>query len=265
MQWSDDAIVLGGRDHGETSVILELMTRHQGRHLGIVHGGRSRRVRPMLQAGNGVVATWRARTDEQLGHLSLEPAIARASRLMASPLALYGLGTLALHLRLLPERDPHPGLYEAACVLLDHLDEAALAPALFVRFEMMLLAELGYGLDLSTCAATGRSDDLAYVSPRSGRAVGREAGGPYDARLLRLPAFLTRDEPTAAGADEVAAGFLLTGFFLDAHVYGPQGRPVPEERARFVAEAGRPFTDGRSASAMVPASTKSDSPRDLTP
>jgi DNA repair protein RecO (recombination protein O) len=190
VQWSDEGIVLGARSHGESSVILELMTREHGRHLGVVHGGRSRRMAPVLQAGNSVAATWRARLDEHIGHYAVEPDTLRSARLLASPMALYGVGALALHLRLLPERDPHPGLYAAAIFLLDHLDEASLAPALFIRFELMLLAELGYGLDLSGCAATGQPDDLHYVSPKSGRAVSRVAGAPYHDRLLPLPGFL---------------------------------------------------------------------------
>lgn len=263
MQWTDEALVLGSRDHGEGAAIVELMTRHHGRHLGVVHGARSRRMRPVLQAGNGVAATWRARTDDQLGYLVLETAVPRSARLLASPLALYGLGTLALHLRLLPERDPHADLFEAAAILLDHLHEAVLAPALFVRFELLLLAELGYGLDLARCAATGRRDGLAYVSPKSGRAVSREAGLPYHDRLLHLPGFLVADGEMPDAA-EIAAGFRLTGFFLEAHVYGPHGRTAPGERARFVAEAARPSPTGEVPPVWSPM-RDSDSPRDATP
>ncbi|NNM71881.1 DNA repair protein RecO [Enterovirga aerilata] len=262
MQWSDQGIVLGARAHGESSVILELMTREHGRHLGLVHGGRSRRMAPVLQPGNGVAVTWRARLDEHIGHFAVEADTLRSARLLGSPMALYGIGTLALHLRLLPERDPHPGLYAAALFLLDHLDEAALAPALFIRFELMLLAELGYGLDLSTCAATGRTEDLVYVSPRSGRAVSREAGAPYRDRLLPLPGFL-RGEAELPHPDEaeIAAGFRLTGFFLESHVWGPQGRTAPDERARFVAQAAS-ATRNKPGSAMVPPDLPADSVRD---
>jgi DNA repair protein RecO (recombination protein O) len=262
VQWSDEGIVLGARAHGESSVILELMTREHGRHAGLVHGGRSRRMAPVLQPGNSVAATWRARLDDHIGHYAVEPDTLRSARLLSSPMALYGIGTLALHLRLLPERDPHPGLYAAALFLLDHLDEASLAPALFIRFELMLLAELGYGLDLTACAATGQLDDLVYVSPKSGRAVSREAGSPYHDRLLQLPAFLRGegDLPQPAEA-EIAAGFRLTGFFLDAHVWGPGGRKTPDERARFVAQAAA-ATRNKPGSAMVNADQRPDSVRD---
>ena len=171
MQWSDEALVLGARRHAEAAVILELMTRAHGRHLGLVHGGRSKRLAPVLQPGNSVEAVWRARLDEHLGIFTIEGQTMRSSRLIASPLALYGIAAMASLLRLVPERDPHPGLYAAAVALADHLDDAGTAPALFVRFELALLAELGFGLDLSECAATGARDDLAFVSPKSGRAV----------------------------------------------------------------------------------------------
>ncbi|HVL72178.1 MAG TPA: DNA repair protein RecO [Beijerinckiaceae bacterium] len=238
MYWTDDAVVLGARRHGESALIVELMTRAHGRHLGLVHGGRSPRLSAVLQAGNGVQATWRARLDEHLGTYTVEAQRSRAAALIASPRALHGLSALAGLLRLLPERDPHPGLYERAVVLLDHLGED-LAPALFVRFELALLADLGFGLDLSACAATGAEEGLAFVSPKSGRAVGAEAGAPYRDKLLPLPRFLV-DDSLLAPADpaEVAAGFRLTGYFLERHVFGPQGLAPPDARARFVALAG---------------------------
>jgi DNA repair protein RecO (recombination protein O) len=236
MQWSDDGIVLGCRKHGESSVILELMTRDHGRHLGLVHGGRSRRLQPVLQSGNTVHAVWRARLDEHLGTYTVEGGDLRAARLIESPLALYGLGAMAALLRLLPERDPHPGLFESATVLLEHLDQPAVAPGLFVRFELAMLAELGFGLDLTRCAATGVTRDLVYVSPKSGRAVSAEAGEPYKDKLLALPGFLRR-EPAASDPSlaDLKAGFALTDFFLNLHVFEPRGMLPPEERARFVA------------------------------
>jgi DNA repair protein RecO (recombination protein O) len=238
MQWIDDGVVLGARRHGESSVILELMTREHGRHLGLVHGGRSRTLRPVLQTGNTVHATWRARLDEHLGSYQIEGKDARAARFIASPLALYGLATMVALLRFLPERDPHPALYETLTVLVDHLDDADLAPALFVRFELAVLAELGYGLDLSRCAATNATDDLAYVSPKSGRAVSAMAGEPYRDRLLALPAFLTgRSRANRPAPEDVAAGFRLTDFFLRQNVFEPRGEAPPQERARFVALA----------------------------
>lgn len=230
--------MLGARRQGETSVILELMTREHGRHLGLVQGGRSRRMQPVLQPGNGVHAVWRARLDEQLGNYTVEGGELRAARYLGSPLALYGIATLAAHLRLLPDRDPHPALFDTALVLADHLDDPQVAPALFVKFELMLLADLGFGLDLSDCVATGGTEELVYVSPRSGRAVSREAGEPYQAKLLALPPFL-RPEPSDRQPEtaEIAAGFRLTGHFLDAYIYEPRGQRAPEERGRFVALA----------------------------
>jgi DNA repair protein RecO (recombination protein O) len=237
MQWQDEGLVLGVRRHGETSVILELMTRDHGRHLGLVHGGRSRRMRPVLQPGNGVQATWRARVDEQLGTFTVEPLEERSARFLVSPLALYGLATLSAHLRALPERDPHPALYETAVALANHLDDPDLAPLLLVRFEVELLAEFGVGLDLSACAATGATRNLAYVSPKTGRAVSAEAGEPWRDRLLPLPGFLIGESRGNRPApEEIEAGFKLTGHFLRAHVFE---EALPVERERFVAMASR--------------------------
>lgn len=235
MQWTDDGLVLGLRRHGETSVILELMTAGHGRHLGLVHGGRSRRMQPMLQPGNTLHATWRARLDEALGSYGVEPVRLVAASLMGSAMALYGVGHLGALLRLLPERDPHPALYEAAQVLVAHLGDPTVAPALMVRFELALLAEMGFGLDLTACAATGATSDLTYVSPKSGRAVSHAAGAPYRDRLLPLPAFFLRERGSAPEAAEIAQGFTLTGYFLAHHFWEPRGLGPPEERARFVA------------------------------
>jgi DNA repair protein RecO (recombination protein O) len=240
MQWTDDGFVLGARKHGESSVILELMTRAHGRHLGLVHGGRSKRLQPVLQPGNTVHTTWRARLDDHLGSYTVEGGDLRSARFLGSSLALYGLAAMAALLRLLPERDPHPALYDTAVVLADHLDEPDLAPALFVRFEVAALAEFGFGLDLANCAATGQERDLVYVSPKSGRAVSAGAGEPYRDRLLSLPAFLRREtilEPPSP--DEIKAGFALTEHFLRLRVFEPRGLELPGERARFVAFATR--------------------------
>lgn len=235
MDWSDEGIIIGTRRHGETSLIVELMTAAHGRHLGLVRGGRSRAQRPVLQAGNSVVATWRARLDEHLGTYVLEPSAFRAARLMELPSGLYGIQALAALVRLLPERDPHRGLYDALLTIVDLLDDPGLAAGLFVRFELRVLDELGFGLDLESCVATGRNDDLAYVSPKSGRAVSRSAGDPYRERMLPLPAFLSAAPDVRADSGELAAGFRLTGFFLQRHVYEPRGLPPPEARERFLA------------------------------
>ena len=233
MQWSDDALVLGLRRHGESGVILEALTREHGRHLGLVHGGRSRRMQPVLQPGNRVRVSWRARIDEGLGAYTVEPLESVVSRLIGSSLALYGITHMASLLRHLPERDPHPGLYEAARVLIGHLDDPVVAPVLMVHFELAFLAEIGFGLDLEACAATGGNDALIYVSPKSGRAVSASAGEPYKDRLLPLPGFLRAGGPP--GPDGVAQGFTLTGYFLNQHIWAPRDLAVPEERARFVA------------------------------
>jgi DNA repair protein RecO (recombination protein O) len=238
MNWTDEGVVLGLRRHGETSVILEVMTRDHGRHLGLVHGGRSRRLRPVLQTGNGVTLTWRARLEEQLGLFQVEPTRMRAAQLMDSPLALYGIATLAHRLRALPEREPFQSLYESLTHLIDHLPDPDLAPALFVRFELELLADLGFGLDLTACAATGQQEDLIYVSPKTGRAVSAAAGQPYKDRLLKLPSFLTgRAQENRPKQEDIRAGLALTEFFLHQNVYVERGEAPPEERARFVALA----------------------------
>lgn len=229
MQWNDEAILLGVRRHGENSVIAEMMTRERGRHLGLVRSGRSRTMQPVLQPGNRLDISWRARLDEHLGEYRIEPLRLRAAELMQSATASYGVLALAALLRLLPERDPHPHLYEALDVIVDHLGEPRIAGELFVRFEVAVLNDLGFGLDLSCCAVTGSSDDLVYVSPRSGRAVSRIEGRPYADRLLALPSFLApiRVQELEDGGDEIAEemarAFFMTGYFLRRHVWEPRG------------------------------------------
>ncbi|MEJ0013078.1 MAG: DNA repair protein RecO [Bauldia sp.] len=240
MQWTDEGVIIGTRRHGETSLIVELMTAAHGRHLGLVRGGRSRRLQPTLQPGNSVNATWRARLDGHLGHYTLEGTTERAARLIEGATGLYGIQTIAALLRLLPERDAHPNLYDGLVAILDFLDDPLIAGGLIVRFEMKLLEDLGFGLDLSECAATGGNDDLAYVSPRTGRAVSRSAGEPYHDRLLRLPPFLL-EVPSEArpDAEAVTAAFHLTGYFLARHVYEPRGLEPPEARAAFLGLVAR--------------------------
>jgi DNA repair protein RecO (recombination protein O) len=236
MQWTDEGLILGTRRHGETSLIVELMTLAHGRHLGLVRGGRSRRQQPVLQPGNSVLATWRARLDEHLGNYTVEATMLRAARLMESAVGLYGLQMIAGLVRLLPERDPHQDLYRGVVALLDLLDEPLAAGAILVRFEARMLEELGFGLDLERCAATGTTGELVYVSPRTGRAVSRAAGAPYNDRLLGLPRFLIESgEAELPDADGIRAGFRLTGYFLARHVYEPRGLAPPDERARFIA------------------------------
>ncbi|WP_372423430.1 DNA repair protein RecO [Salinarimonas chemoclinalis] len=235
MEWTDEGIVLGARSHGESGAIVELLTMEHGRHLGYVNGARGRRLAAVVQPGNTVAAVWRARTDEQMGTYTLEGVALRSGALMGSRLALYGLATMSAHLRHLPERDPHPALYVAAQALVSHLDDPDLAPRLLVAFELALLAELGFGLDLGRCALTGVTDDLAWVSPKTGRAVSRDAGAPWADRLLPLPAFLgARGAGEDPSPEEIAQGFALTGHFLERDVLAPSGVQAPPERARFV-------------------------------
>ena len=246
MEWRDEGIVIGLRRHGETSSIVEAMTRAHGRHMGLVRGGRSPRLGAALQPGNSLGLVWRARLDEHLGAFRVEPLSLRAGRLLSSALALAGLGYLGSLLRLLPERDPHEGLFDALSVIVDHLDDPSLAPALVARFEARILSESGYALDLEACAATGAREDLVYVSPKSGRAVSASAGAPWRDRLLPLPAFLRPgvDAPTPDGAD-VADAFRLTGFFLDRDLFAPRGQPLPDSRRAFLAAAAKSERSGR--------------------
>jgi DNA repair protein RecO (recombination protein O) len=246
MQWTDEGIVLGIRRHGEANAILELMTGGHGRHLGLVRGGAAARLRAVLQPGNRISATWRARRDEHLGHYVVEALDARAASFLTVPHALYGMTHVAALCRLLPERDPHPFIHSALMGVLDRLLELERAGPALVRFELQLLAELGFGLDLSTCAAGGDDADLAYVSPRSGRAVSRQAGDPWKDRLLALPAFVRAahagqegDEPGEPSPSEIAAGFTLTGFFLVRHVLEPRGLAFADARASFIAAIQR--------------------------
>lgn len=234
MEWHDEGIILGTRKHGETSVILEVMTRAHGRHLGMVRGGRSRKAQPVLQAGNRVDLVWRARLDEHMGMFQVEALELNAARLFESACAVYGLQTLAAHLRLLPERDPHLGLFEMLGLLIVNLDDAPAAGKLVVRFELMVLEELGFGLDLSECAATGRSDELTYVSPKSGRAVSREAGLPWHDKMLPLPAFLIAGPGMRADMPTIEQAFRLTEFFFSRHVYEPRGLTPPDARTGFL-------------------------------
>jgi len=239
MQWTDEGIVLGVKRHGEGNAILELMTREHGRHLGLVRGGAGSRLKPVLQPGNSLVATWRARLDEHLGYFTVEGLELRAASFLGDAHAVYGVNHLAALCRLLPERDPHEQVFATLDAALGHLGEAAEAAVLVARFELQLLAELGFGLDLSACAATGELLDLVWVSPKSGRAVSRAAGEPWRDRLMALPAFLGDDDAPPPSADELAAGFALTGFFLERHLYAPHGAALPETRAAFIAAVTR--------------------------
>lgn len=232
MQWSDEGVILSVRPHAETAVVVEILTREHGRHLGLVHGGRSRKARPVLQMGNQIEVTWKARLSEQLGVMSVEPRRSFGVEAMDDAAALCALISMCNMARALPERDPHPNLYEVTLFVLGFLDDPAVWPALYVRWELALLDELGFGLDLSRCAATGVTTDLVYVSPNTGRAVSLAAGEPYKDRLLSLPAFLRGKIGNGVQASDVLAGLDLTTHFLHVRLYGPRDQQMPEPRTR---------------------------------
>ena len=232
MEWTDEGIILSVRPHGETAAVVELLTRNHGRHSSLVHGGRSRRLRPALQIGNHVDTTWKARLADQLGHATIELRRGYASAAMQEPLALAGLSSIAALSRMLPERDPHPNLYEITLFVLGFLDDATVWPALYVRWELALLTELGFGLDLAACAATGAKFDLIYVSPKSGRAVSGAAGEPYKDKLLGLPSFLTAERPSEVTGEAILSGLALTSYFLQSRVFHPRELALPDVRMR---------------------------------
>jgi len=231
MQWQDTGFVLAARRHGESALIIELLTQKHGRHAGLVRGGQSPRWRAMLQPGNEVAAVWRGRLDEHLGTIGCELLRAYAARFLDDPGRLAGLtSAAALVAAALPEREPQPEVFASFARLIEALDSAIDWPAHYVTWEQDLLGALGYGLDLTRCAVSGATADLAYVSPRTGRAVSRTAGLPYNDKLLRLPEFLWRDVPIDEG--QLALGLTLTGYFLAHHVFAPQGRALPAARLR---------------------------------
>ena len=238
MEWRDEAILLGLRPHGENSAILSLFTAQRGRHAGLVQGAKSKRLRGALQPGNRMAVNWRARLEDHLGAVTVELEEALAARLMDDAGRLAALtSTCAMIDRGLPEREPHPTLYLATLALLHDLAAPDWAAA-YVRWETAFLGELGYGLDLSCCASTGVTEGLVYVSPRTGRAVSREAGLPWHDRLLPLPSFLTRGNDI--GAEAVGQGLLLTGFFLTRCFAEFTHKPLPDARARLVTRFPRP-------------------------
>jgi DNA repair protein RecO (recombination protein O) len=224
-----EAIVLQARKHGESSAIMETFTREQGRHKALVRGGVGRRMRPILQPGNIIEVEWRGRLEEHLGYYTVEIVDALAGTFMEDRLSLSALNSLASLLReMLPEKQPLPGLYDVTKIVLERLEDPDIWPALYVRWETMLLEGLGYGLDLSRCAATETTENLTHVSPRSGRAVCADAAEPYLDKLFRLPPFL-RGQPVATPQD-VADGLRLTGHFLETRVQWERNRTLPEAR-----------------------------------
>src|ERR1700743_555123 len=237
MEWIDEGIVLGVRRHGESSAIVQLLNREHGRHLGVVRGGAGARMRPLLQPGNSVRAVWRARLDEHLGYYAIEGTRLRAATILASSFAVYGVTHLASLARLLPERHPHQDIYDMVERILGDFDDADTAAVQMVKFELAMLAELGFGLDLENCAATGATTDLIYVSPKSGGAVSRQAGEPLQDRRVRLPSCLREDDDSGQNSwsdQDLEDGFRLTGLFLLHHVLEPRGQGHSDARDGFI-------------------------------
>lgn len=234
MEWRDQGLLLSARRHGETAVIIEVFTPEHGRHLGVVPGGSSRKIAPVLQPGAQLDLAWRARLEDHIGSFKVEPIRSRAATMMQDRLTLAGLNAVTALLSFcLPEREPHLDLYTRTQALLDLMEHPALWPLAYLQWELFLLEEMGYALDLTTCAVTGGAERLIYVSPKSGRAVSAEGAGDWADRLLPLPEVL-RGTGNAEDA-EIAAGFVTTGYFLSAHLAKDLGdKPLPEARARFV-------------------------------
>ena len=238
MEWRDRGIVLQVRPHGETSAIVDILTENQGRHAGLVKGARSRSMRPILQPGNQVLATWRARLSEHLGMFQIEADDLGAGSVMEDRTALAGLNSAcALAVMALPEREAHPAVHAGFQLLLQAFENPALWPAIYVRWEAGLLSGLGYGLALAKCVVTGETEDLTHVSPRTGRAVCREEAAPYAAKLLQLPGFMRGRGAIEAG--DIAMGLELTGYFLERRVLWPVDKQLPEARTRLIGELER--------------------------
>jgi DNA repair protein RecO (recombination protein O) len=233
MDWSDEGIVLSARPHGESGLIVSLLTRMHGRHAGFVPGGGSRRASPVWQPGNVVEVGWRARLSDQLGNYTGELREPHAARALDDAVELAGLSAAcAVADAALPEREPHPAMFDGFRAFLGALGHPGW-PAIYVRLELGLLQELGFGLDLEKCAATGTSEDLAYVSPKTGRAVSRVAAGPYKEKLLALPGFLSTGG-LPADDEQLRLGLDLTAYFLERHVFWPHNKPLPPARSRFM-------------------------------
>lgn len=228
MEWTGEGLLIGVRRQGESSVIAEAMVAGRGRCLGLVRGGRSRRLAAVLQPGNTIQLTWRARLEDQLGQFTVELLQARAAILIEDRARLYLSQLVCEHLRLLPERDPHDRLLGMALNLIDSAPDGVT----LARFELALLDELGFGLDLETCAATGVTEDLTHVSPKSGRAVSRTAAEPYVDRLLKLPSFL--HARGNASPDDIGAALRLTAHFLDLHIWSARQLDQPSTREPLV-------------------------------
>jgi len=241
MDWHDDGRVLSAKRHGETSAIVTVLTRENGAHAGPVKGGFAKRHRATIEPGNRVHAKWRGRLAEHLGNYTLETTHAHGAALMHDADRLAAMSAaLSVARAALPEREPHPAMLEALEAFLDALEHSDIAPDAaawgqgYVRWELGLLSEVGFRLDLSHCASTGATEDLVWVSPKSGRAVGAEAGKPYEAQLLELPGFLQPGDGSDASIKAVVKGLKLSGYFLERHLFAPHDRHIPQARARLL-------------------------------
>lgn len=234
MEWRGTGILLNVRRHGETSAIIDVFTPEQGRHAGVVRGGTSRKIAPILQPGAQLDVAWRARLEDHVGSFAVEPVRSRAALVMGDRLALAGLNAVTGLLSFcLPEREPHAALYHRSEQLLDLLGQNEVWPLAYLRWELALLEDMGFGLDLSACAVTGGTEGLAYVSPKSGRAVSRAGAGVWVDRMLPLPPVLLGQG--ASPDEEIVQGLETTGHFLNAHLAPDLGtRPLPDARGRFV-------------------------------
>lgn len=233
MEWRDQGIILSTRKHGENSVILEVFTPSQGRHAGVVRGGTSRKMTPILQPGGQVEVSWKARLSEHIGSFTVEPIRSRALAL-GDRFSLAGLNAVTALLSFaLPEREAHLALYDRTEPLMDLLGNNDLWPLAYLQWELALLDELGFGLDLTSCAVTGQTEGLTHISPKSGRAVTSEGAGEWLDRMLPLPPILLGE-----GADDdadILAGLRTTGYFLETKLAPNLGnKPLPEARARFL-------------------------------
>jgi DNA repair protein RecO (recombination protein O) len=238
IEWRDEGVVLAVRAHGETSAIAEVFTATHGRHAGVVRGGVSRKLAPVLQPGAQVQVVWQARLDEHLGSFTVEPLRSRAGA-MGNRLSLAGLNAVVGLLSLaLPERDPHPELYQRTVALLDLLDQTDLWPLAYLQWELALLEEMGFGLDLSQCAVTGATQGLVYISPKTGRAVSATGAGEWADRMLPLPPVLLGDGD--ASQVDIVAGLATTGYFIEHRLLRGSGdKLMPAARARLLEAVAR--------------------------
>ncbi|MBL4603492.1 MAG: DNA repair protein RecO [Emcibacteraceae bacterium] len=234
MEWHDEGIILRSRKHGEFDAILEVLTRDHGRHAGIVKGGLGRRQRGTIQPGNEISVTWRGRLETHLGTYSVELIKARAVNFLYNPAKLAALNSCCSLLCVaMAENEAHELLLSGLIAFLDILEvsveDIMVWSPLLIRWELGLLSELGFALDLTTCAATGIDNDLVYVSPKSGRAVSRDAGAPYHDKMLKLPPFLQKNDCDVTLGD-INDGLTLTEFFMERHMLSPFGKSLPQAR-----------------------------------